>query len=237
MHRPARGEIGIQHAIAPSRIVARPEVAAEVGPEGLSELPLEGERTSFAYVPAGRPGSATPLLVFLHGAGGNPHQSLRLLREAADAQGVMLLVPASSGFTWDIVLGDYGPDIVRIDHALRHVFERYSIDRERLGIAGFSDGASYALSVGLANGDLFTHIMAFSPGFAAPGERIAYPRIFVSHGTSDPVLPIAPCSRRIVGQLRDSGLDVEYLEFDGGHLVPGPVARAALRWFLPSAAA
>jgi predicted esterase len=236
MQIPASGEIGMRREFAPWRIEARPGVPAKACPSGLSELPLEGERTSFVYVPVRRPDAATPLLVFLHGAGGNPHQSLRLLREAADTQGVMLLVPASSGFTWDIVLGDYGPDIARIDHALRHVFERYSIDRERLAIAGFSDGASYALSVGLANGDLFTHIMAFSPGFAAPGERIACPRIFVSHGTSDPVLPIAACSRRIVGQLHGSGLDVEYLEFDGGHLVPSPVATAALRWFLPSAA-
>ncbi len=30
---------------------------------------------------------------------------------------------------------------------------------------GFSDGASYALSLGVPNGDLFTHIVAFSPGF------------------------------------------------------------------------
>lgn len=31
--------------------------------------------------------------------------------------------------------------------------------------AGFSDGASYALSLGLPNGNLFSHIVAFSPGF------------------------------------------------------------------------
>jgi predicted esterase len=35
-----------------------------------------------------------------------------------------------------------------------------------LAVSGFSDGASYALSIGPANGDLFTHVMAFSPGFA-----------------------------------------------------------------------
>ena len=34
--------------------------------------------------------------------------------------------------------------------------------------SGFSDGASYALSLGAANGDLFTHIAAFSPGFMRP---------------------------------------------------------------------
>jgi len=36
---------------------------------------------------------------------------------------------------------------------------------------GFSDGASYALSVGITNGDLFTHVIAFSPGFVAPARQ------------------------------------------------------------------
>jgi phospholipase/carboxylesterase len=28
--------------------------------------------------------------------------------------------------------------------------------------------ASYALSLGIANGNLFSHVLAFSPGFLAP---------------------------------------------------------------------
>ena len=59
-----------------------------------------------------------------------------------------------------------------MDQAVHHVFERYSIDPGRIGLAGFSDGASYALSLGVANGDLFTHIMAFSPGFMRPPAQV-----------------------------------------------------------------
>ncbi len=55
---------------------------------------------------------------------------------------------------------------------------------------GFSDGASYALSIGLTNGDLFTHVVAFSPGFASPVTYTGKPPVFVSHGTHDEVLPI-----------------------------------------------
>ena len=58
-------------------------------------------------------------------------------------------------------------------------------------------GASYALSVGLTNGDLFSDILAFSPGFMAPAVRHGAPNIFISHGTQDTVLPIDRCSRRI----------------------------------------
>ena len=61
----------------------------------------------------------------------------------------------------------------------------------------------------------FTHVLAFSPGFLAPAERVGSPRIFVSHGTRDGWLPIERCSRRIVPQLERAGYEVRYREFDG----------------------
>lgn len=219
-----------------ARLTARPHGAAGGDAAGLSEVPLDGERASFLYVPRGAAGRGPlPLLLVLHGAGGQAHQALGLVRAQADAQGIALLAPASRGFTWDVVLDHYGPDIARIDAALRHAFACCTVEPSRLGIAGFSDGASYALSVGLSNGDLFTHLIAFSPGFAAPAARIDAPRVFVSHGTGDEVLPVDKCSRRIVPRLRREGLQVEYFEFDGGHLVPPAIAQAALHWFVPSA--
>src|SRR5699024_1163884 len=115
--------------------------------------------------------------------------------------------------------------------ALVHVFDRYAIDPSRVAIGGFSDGASYALSLGIANGDLFSHVIAFSPGFvAAPGE-VGRPRIFVSHGTRDEVLPVDRCSRTIVRQLRREHYDVRYHEFDAGHTVPDTIRAEAVRWF------
>jgi predicted esterase len=110
-----------------------------------------------------------PLVVMLHGAGGDAHGGLKLLMPLADAAGLILLAPASRQKTWDIIFGNqYGWDIALIETALEQVFSRYAIDQNRLAIGGFSDGASYALSVGITNGDLFTHVIAFSPGFMAP---------------------------------------------------------------------
>ena len=97
-------------------------------------------------------------------------------------------------------------------------------------MTGFSDGASYGLSLGLTNGDLFTHLIAFSPGFMAPATKRGKPPIFVSHGTHDGVLPIERCSRRIVPQLDREGYEVRYREFDGTHTVPRSIARDALEW-------
>ena len=100
----------------------------------------------------------------------------------------------------------------------------------RVAIGGFSDGASYALSLGLANGDLFTHVIAFSPGFITPAPPAGRPPIFVSHGTEDQVLGIDVTSRRIVPRLKSAGYTVTYREFTGPHTVPTPIAREALEW-------
>jgi phospholipase/carboxylesterase len=54
----------------------------------------------------------------------------------------------------------------------------------------------------------------------------------VSHGIDDRVLPIDPCSRRLVPALRNSGYDVDYREFDGGHTVPPEMVTAAIARFL-----
>ena len=101
-----------------------------------------------------------------------------------------------------------------------------------LAMAGFSDGASYSLSIGLANGDFFAAVFGFSPGFIPPAERIGRPPVFISHGTIDPVLPIEVCSRRIVPQLKGEGYPVTYREFEGKHTLPPEIAAEAMKWFL-----
>ena len=116
------------------------------------------------------------------------------------------------------------------------MFQRVAIDPARLTIEGFSDGATYALGVGLTNGDLFQRVVAFSPGFVPAVNPQAKPRIFISHGTRDQILPIDQCSRRIVPQLERARYAVEYKEFDGPHAVPPDIARAAIAWMnAPSA--
>jgi len=214
---------------------ARPVAAATgAGPVGLQPLgPTPGDG-GYLYVPATyRAEEPVPLVLLLHGAGEDARDGLALLRGQADEAGLILLVPDSRGPTWDVVLGRgrYGPDVATIDRALEQTFSRYAVDPAHLAVGGYSDGASYALSLGIANGDLFTHVLAFSPGFMAPAERRGAPRIFVSHGTQDGWLPIDRCSRRLVPQLQRAGYDVRYREFEGGHVVPPQIGREGVDWF------
>lgn len=242
--RPHPGpEEGVRHG----RLSARPVgILRAASPPDPGVHPVAGR--ALLYVPPGpvsgaAPGAASgavsgavsgprPLAVVLHGAGGTAEQALEWLVPAADELGALLLAPQAVSSTWDVIVGGYGADVSRIDAALEETFTRAAVDLVRVAVAGFSDGGSYALSLGLANGDLFHAVLAFSPGFMAPMIRHGRPRVFVSHGTSDRVLPIDGCSRRLVPELRESGYEVTYEEFAGGHQIPPRVAEEAARWWL-----
>jgi phospholipase/carboxylesterase len=198
---------------------------------GLERLQVDGGAGGLVYVPAGvGPELPTPLVLLLHGAGATAQHGLDLLIGQADDAGLILVAPSSQGETWDLLLGGYGPDVAWIDRALAEVFQRLPVDPTRLAVGGFSDGASYAISLGLTNGDLFSHVLAFSPGFAAPARRRGRPRLFLSHGTRDRVLPIHACSRRLVPELRQTGYQVRYREFEGGHVIPPAIVLDAVAW-------
>ena len=134
-----------------------------------------------------------PLLVFFHGAGGSAASSLRLVKAAATEHGCLVLLPNSIGSTWDFIASAWGPDVNRLPATLEVVLDHFAVSQ--VAFAGFSDGASYALSVCLANGELAHTVLAFSPGFAAPPDRVGRPRVWISHGTEDAVLPIDRCAR------------------------------------------
>src|SRR5947209_3230289 len=165
----ARGPLSRKQAAREGRLLARPTSSSAAFGPGLHSLDLASKRDAVLYVPAGLPRvQPAPLVLLLHGAGGNAQHGLALLHPLADAAGLLLLAPSSRGRTWDVILGSYGPDVAFLDEALTAVFARCAVDASHIAIGGFSDGASYALSLGLANGDLFTHVLAFSPGFMAP---------------------------------------------------------------------
>jgi predicted esterase len=121
-----------------------------------------------------------------------------------------------------------------IDRALQQTFERCAVDPERIAVEGFSDGASYALGLGLPNGDLFRRVMAFSPGMVPASESpdTGKPRMFVSHGRQDPVLNIDRSSRVLVKGLKGDGFDVTFVEFDGVHTLPPEILSQAMDWWL-----
>jgi predicted esterase len=185
------------------------------------------------HVPAGlEPDTPVPLLLMFHGAGGHAAKVMPFLQEHAEAQRFLLLVPQSQFVTWDIVIGGNGPDLERLDQALASVASHFLLDRQRIGFAGFSDGGSYALSTGLSNGELVSHIMVFSGGFMSVLQPQGQPRVFMSHGLVDEQLPIDTSARLHTAKLKAAGYNVEHVEFNGQHAIQPSIVALAVDFFL-----
>jgi phospholipase/carboxylesterase len=211
------------------RIRARPRKGVATAGSGTRTLGLADGRDATLQLPPDT-SAPLPLLVLLHGAGGSGAGILKWLGPVAAEAGLAVLAPDSRGGTWDAIRGRFGADVEFLDRALARVFETTAIDSRRVAVGGFSDGATYAVSLGLVNGDLFSRVLAFSPGFIVEAEPRGRARFFVSHGTRDRILPIDRCSRVIVDILKTNGHHVIYREFDGGHQVPGELAREGMTW-------
>jgi phospholipase/carboxylesterase len=198
---------------------------------GQYPLGLSGSRDGLLYVPTSyNADTPAPLALLLHGAGHDSSELVTPMRALADTHGLVLLAPDSRGGTWDAIRGVFFDDVQFIDRALESTFSRVRVDATRVRVMGFSDGGSYSLSLGIINGDLFTRVVAFSPGFIVQGPANGKPKMFITHGTRDAILPIEQTSRLLVPQLKGAGYDVEYYEFDGGHRVTEELLGQATKW-------
>jgi len=203
------------------------------------------------YVPASAVLSGSkgpPLLVLLHGAGHRQREMVEHFEAGADMRGLVLLAPDSAGETWDAVETAKEPPSIdsplanrlshrfvssrderRVDAAIASLAGIVPIDRARTVLAGFSDGATFALAMGLSASEHFAAVIAWSPGIAIRDVSPARGRrVFVSHGRQDPILKFGVTCGEIVPLLQSEGADVTFLPFDGGHDAPPPVKDAFL---------
>ena len=202
-------------------------------PFGESRLGLsDDDRDGTLYVPNGyKAGVPMPLLMMLHGFGGSG-QGVRYTFPLADQFGVIILAPESRGLTWGQSAPGFDADVRYLGAAYRYVASFLDVDPAHVALGGISDGAGYALSMGLAYGDTFNHLMVFAGGLMIPYRKQGKPRIFFAHGVNDTQMPIDQTSRKFVTDLKAQGYDVTSREFDGGHGAPAPIVREAFEWFL-----
>jgi predicted esterase len=218
---------------SPPSLKAHPSAIGPMLPAGETTL-VNG---ASAYRPAKVPPGPLPVLILLHGAGGYPQGFLQKMEPLADKLGVILVAPHSLDKTWDLILNMQtedqpwqGLDAHRLDQSLGDLFKRSAVDPSHVVLLGFSDGASYALSLGLANPKLFTTVIALSPGMLAPLKRIDHQqRVFVAHGRSDHVLPYT-ATKDMVELLQRGGANVRFRPFDGDHQIDPQSLTEGLEW-------
>lgn len=223
------------------RLSFRPGQAPDAGalPPGRHGLSFPEGREAVLVVPEGLPDDTpVPLLVMFHGAGGDANRVLPHLVAHARHRRFLLLAPQSMFATWDIVIAGHGPDLQRLDGALAAVASHFRLDPACLAFAGFSDGGSYALSLGLTNGDVASHVIGLSAGFMNAFTQTGTPRVFLAHGRSDRQLPIETSAHPHARRLLEGGYDLTLQPFDGDHvIVPWVVARAVEFFLGPEQAA
>ena len=226
--------VATQPAKAGVMLYSRPGTPTESAEAGLHALGLGTGRDGFIYVPPTyTPLQASPLLVLMHGAGQSAREFTRApLGEIFDKDAIVVVIPDSRSPTWDMIYGEWGPDVRFIDRALDLAFTRCNVDPNRIGVGGFSDGATYALSLGITNANLFHTVLAFSPGFVKPAVKTGKPRIFIGHGRQDEILPIDLTSREIVAALKEKNYPVKFEEFDGNHTMTREEVMHAIDYFM-----
>ncbi len=180
---------------------------------------------------------------------------IEALRGVADRHGVLLLALRPRGGNWDAVdhffdayeagspagrsrwpVPRFGADARRIDAALAALFARVPVDPARIGVLGFSHGASYALALGAANPRLFSAIVALSPGILVlPEAPAGGQHVYLSHGTTDPAQPYSRTRNSFLPRLLALGFRVTFRPFAGGHVLPEATAEEAVRLFATGA--
>jgi predicted esterase len=192
------------------------------------------------------PGRRYPLITVLHGAGRRDELLAKAFRDEPERRQALFLVPRSVEPTWDLIASAERPDLDFLEYAYDLIYRRYPVDPLRQVLLGYSDGASYALSVGLCNAAMFGAVIGWAAGFlvldppTAAQFRVAVPeprpRVYLEYGTHDQLFDFQEIAVPMRDNLRKLGFDVTFSVDEGGrHLPSGSFHSEALDWYFETA--
>lgn len=199
------------------RIEVEPNPSLEV-PVGLLYKDWEPHPPRYSlYVPEYYdPQRRWPLIVAMHGGGGNDNDFIWLWLRQAKSHGYILVSPKSLDLTWT-------PKDIRVVLAvIREVQAMYQIDEKGIFLTGVSDGGTFSYEVGLRNPDLFAAIAPVAGGLMPwfDFERAHHLPVYILHGALDWMAPVA-FARQARDILERHGYRLVYHEVpDWGHAMP-----------------
>jgi phospholipase/carboxylesterase len=182
-----------------------------------------------------------PLITVLHGAGRQDELLVKACRDAPEVRQAFFLIPRSVAPTWDLIAGNGQPDFEFLRFAYDLIYRRYPIDAKRQALIGYSDGASYGLSLALSNPGHFDAAMCWAAGFvvvdrSSLGSPESKPRLYLEYGTHDQLFSFEEIAIPMRDNLRKAGYAVEFSVDEGGrHMPSGHFQNEALDWYFDRA--
>ncbi len=192
-----------------------------------------GKRSGFLWTVTPLKGAAAkkaaPLLVVLHGHGGNMREAAQQWQAAAQRMGAILLAPQGANeigegkFDWGHNLDQIEEDVL---DAINKVMDEHKVDKNRVVLAGFSQGGSITWSLGVRNPDTFRGLIPVCGRFDAPSdsdmdeEATAKVRVYAMVGADDDAA-LLKSNRDAEKRFKKLGAKVKLKVFDGvGHAYP-----------------
>jgi phospholipase/carboxylesterase len=206
-----------------------PSAPRATSDRSITRYEVDGQRGAYTvYVPeAFHPDRTWPLLLTLHGGGGNDEDFLWTWLKYAKSHGYLLVSAKSFGPTW------YAWDAPSLFLMLEEIQARYRVDPQRILLTGLSDGGSFGYEVGFAFPERFAGL-AVVAGILRPHQRTPQtPQlpVYIAHGERDQLFPVEYI-RMVAARLRELGHNVTYHEIPGfGHAYPAGENAAILEWF------
>lgn len=198
-------------------------------------------------VPPREAGSDWTMIV-LHGLGDSP-AGYRWLPDALGLPwlGYRLVTAPDhyfGGWSWYDFAGDPAPGVARSRGLVREflaALEAEGVPAARTFLLGFSQGCLMTLDVALRHPERLAGAVGVS-GYVHQPEALLRElapvareqRLLVTHGTHDPLIPIAPV-RAQIELLRRAGVPLEWREFRKEHTIAGEEELAVIRSFVAAA--
>ncbi len=191
-------------------------------------------------------GQSYPALLCMHGMGSDERSILSVvdgMEATSYVFGLRGYLLQSSGFSYFTIQGYGKPHrqtfddaVARVNATIHDIANKYPIDLNRVFLAGFSQGAILAMTLGLQLGGRIRGLAALSgyvPGFVTD-EFVPQPlhgmSVFIAHGTADAVFPVQWADRSI-DVFRSGGADVTKRLYDHGHCVSQETREDLIHWY------
>lgn len=198
-----------------------------------------------------------PLLIGMHGNGGNPEQMLAAMNNALKKEPVILAAPQGaypnflqlrgSHFSWEIQtqnrklwkIGD-PLAIENMNEVIQVIRKKYPISE--VYILGFSQGAAYALLSGFKYPEMVAGIISIGGLFPETDTEFSMLqekeiengkkfRVFIAQGNNDRLIPVG-LGAKTTEKLKKYGYEVQYQEYEGGHEISPELLNKIYSWMV-----